>query len=323
MQIHADKERKYTQINQRQSALKEISDNSRQDGRYIYAIIGTDQEIKLDSPAIGSRGDEVYPARPVREKFSNGVKNIPEVGQDSKISNGVYSISYQDIAAVISDSPIKKYPISRENTIAHQKVLEELMKDFTILPVKFGTVASAEERVSTNERIREKVLKARYEELKELLSKMDNKIELGLKAFWVDMKIVFGEIVDENSQIKKLRQKLASKPITQPFGEKATLGEMVKNALERKKAKEEKDILDVLKKTCVDWRGNKVFGDRMITNSSFLVEKSKVEEFDRLVEKIDTTYNGRIKFKYVGPVPPINFVELVIVLEEEESEETA
>ncbi|MBU4312821.1 MAG: GvpL/GvpF family gas vesicle protein, partial [Candidatus Omnitrophica bacterium] len=139
--------------------------------------------------------------------------------------------------------------------------------------------------------------------------------ELGLKAFWVDMKIVFGEIVDENSQIRRLRQRLVSRPITQPFGEKATLGEMVKNALERKKAKEEKDILDVLKKICIDRRKNKVFGDKMVTNSSFLVEKSKVEEFDRLVDKLATSYDGRIKFKYVGPIPPINFVELVIVLE--------
>lgn len=261
-------------------------------GRYIYCIIGAGEEKKFAYPAIGGRGDEVY------------------------------SIPYQDIAAVISPSPITKYSISRENTIAHQKVLEELMKDFTVLPVKFGTVAGGKNGVFVDERIREEVLKTRYEELKDLSIRMDGRIELGVKAFWVDMKIIFGEIVEENSQIKRLRQKLVSKPITQPFGEKATLGEMVKNALERKKAKEEKDILNVLKKICADWRSNKVFGDKMITNCSFLVEKSKVEQFDRLVDKLATTYSERTKFKYVGPVPPINFVELVIVLEGGQGEET-
>lgn len=279
---------------QQVSNKTEIQNNSNlkmDEGRYIYCIIGTNQEIKFASPAIGGQQNEVY------------------------------SISYQDIAAVISPSPVMKYPISRENTIAHQKVLEELMMNFTVLPVKFGTVASGKDGIPSSERIREEVLKVRYEELKDLLIKMDERIELGLKASWVDMKIVFGEIVDENIQIKKLRQKLVSKPIAQPFGEKATLGEMVKNALERKKAREEKDILDVLKKACVDWRSNKVFGDNMITNSSFLVEKSKVEEFDRLVDKLATTYDRRINFKYIGPVPPINFVELVIVLEGGGSEE--
>ncbi len=281
-------------------SCEEIRENSRS-GRYIYCIIGTDKEQKFAFPAIGSRKDEVHPHTKI-------------------FGVGVYSICYQDIAAVISASPVMKYPISRENTMAHQKVLEGLMNDYTILPVKFGTVASSKDGVLSTERIKEEVLKVRYEELKDLLLKMDNKTELGLKAFWTDMRMVFQEIVEENSQIRRLRQKLFSKPATQPFGEKATLGEMVKNALERKKAKEEKDILNVLKKACVDWRSNKIFGDNMITNCSFLVERSKVEQFDRLVDKLATTYDGRIKFKYVGPIPPISFVELVIVLEGEKSE---
>jgi len=278
--------------NQRQSTLDEsakisaekINDNQRE-RRYIYCIIKDGQERKFPLSAIGGGQDEIY------------------------------SIFYQDIAVVISPSPIIRYSISRENTVAHQKVLEELMNDFTILPVKFGTVASNKDGFSVEERIKEKVLKARYKELKDLLLKMDNKIELGLKAFWIDMKVIFQEIVDENSQIKKLKQKLVSKPFVQPFGEKATLGEMVKNALERKKVREEKDILSVLKGAYVDWSKNKVFGDRMITNSSFLVEKSKVEEFDKLVDRLAATYEGRIKFKYVGPIPPINFAVLVINLE--------
>jgi len=259
----------------------------KEEGSYIYCIIGAGEERKFGYPAIGSRADEVY------------------------------SISFQDIAAVISASPVVKYPISRENTIAHQKVLEELANDFTVLPVKFGTVAGCKDDLCAAERIREEVLRVRYGEFKDLLIKIDSKIELGLKAFWVDMKIIFQEIVDENIEIKRLRQKLMSgTAATQPYGEKATLGEMVKNALERKKAREEKDILNVLRKACVDRRSNKVFGDEMITNSAFLVEKSRMEEFDGLVDKLDATYDGRMKFKYVGPVPPINFVELAITFED-------
>jgi hypothetical protein len=265
--------------------MKNSTDLSEEEGCYIYCLIGNSEEGRFACPAIGGRGDEVY------------------------------SISYQDVAAVVSASPVMKYPISRENTLTHQKILEELMNDFTVLPVKFGTVASSKNGSCATERIREEVLKVRYEELKNLLLKMDGKTELGLKAFWVDMKTIFQEIVDENIEVKKLRQKLISKPTIQPFGEKATLGEMVKDALERKKAQEEKDILNVLKNACADWRSNKVFGDEMITNSSFLVEKSEVGQFDGLVDGFGTTYDGRTKFKYVGPMPPINFAELVIVLE--------
>lgn len=259
----------------------------KEEGSYIYCVIGAGEERKFAYPAIGSRADEVY------------------------------SISHQDIGAVISASPVVKYPISRENTIVHQRVLEELANDFTVLPVKFSTVAGGKDGRCAAERIREEVLRVRYGEFKDLLTKMDGRVELGLKAFWVDKKIIFEEIVEENSEIKRLRHKLISGTgATQPYGEKATLGEMVKNALERKKTREEKDILNVLRKACVDWRSNKVFGDEMITNSAFLVEKSRMEEFDGLVDKLDAVHNGRMKFKYVGPVPPINFVELAINLED-------
>ncbi len=275
-----------------------------EEGKYIYCIIGDDKERKFTFPAIGARAEKVHPAR-----------SIPDTEDDGKISNGVYSISYRDIAAVISDSPVMEYPISRKNLMAHQKVLEELMKDFTVLPVKFGTIAGSKDGVSIEERIKKKALEFRYEELKNLLIKMDNKVELGLKAIWTDMKVIFQEIVDENKAIRELKQKLIIKHTARTIGEPATLGEMVIHALERKKAKEGKDILNVLKENYVDKSTKKVFGDKMILNSAFLVEKSGVEEFDRLVNGLDKDYNERIKFKYVGPVPPINFVELMIVLE--------
>ena len=266
-------------------------------GSYIYCIIGANGGKKF-TPLNGK-----YLTRFTFSGIGGG-------------TDEVYSVSYRDVAAVISASPVMRYPISRENTIAHQKVLEELMEEFTVLPVKFGTVASSKDGVCAADRIRGEVLKVRHEEFKDLLAKTDNKIELGLKAIWIDMKIIFQEIVDENRMIRKLRKKLFLKPVTQPFGEKATLGEMVMHALEQKKSKEERDILNVLKENYIDKRINKVFGDKMITNLAFLVEKFKVEEFDRLVDRLSTIYDGRIKFKYVGPVPPINFAELVIFLKE-------
>jgi len=262
-----------------------------EEGLYVYAIIGNGGERpeggKFDFPSIGNTGCEVF------------------------------RITYRDIAAVVSLSPVIRYPVSRENTMAHQKVLEGLMRDFTVLPVRFGTIAAGKSDLSPTGRIEEEVLKARYEELKDLLTKMDNKIELGLKAFWSNMRVTFEEIVRENRDIKILKEKIASKNPLHTYGARAAVGEKVKDALERKKTKEEKDILNALKAAYVDMRSNKIFGDNMITNAAFLVEKSKVEQFDKLVNKLNAAYSGRVKFKYVGPVPPCNFVELVIMLGEE------
>lgn len=257
-----------------------------EEGKYIYCVVGTRDKKNFGPVGIGGRGDEVD------------------------------TLCYEDLAAVISDSPVTKYPISRENTLAHQRVMEEVMKYYTILPVKFGTIAETKNGIPPEENIRERVLKGRYEELQGLLETMNNRVELGVKALWTDMKVIFGEIVDENKEIKRLRNWIAKKPTSQTRDAKIKLGEMVQSALEKKKTRQEKLILDALKKISVDHRTNRLFGDKMILNAAFLVEADRKEkEFDDLINELSTEYQGRIKFKYVGPSPPCNFVELTITWE--------
>lgn len=254
-----------------------------EEGKYIYCIIGTNEERNFGPIGIGGRDDEVH------------------------------TVCYRDLAAVISGSPIIKYSICRENTLAHQVVMEKVMRDCTVLPVRFGTIAEGKDGVAPEERIREKVLKERHGEFKDLLKKLDNKVELGVKALWTSMEVVFGEIVEENKQIKRLKQKiLAAKSSTQTHADTVAIGEMVKSALEAKKDKEGKEILDALKKFSVDFRTNKTFGDKMVMNAAFLVDKVQEKQFDEEIDKLEARYGGRIKFKYVGPVPPCNFVEIVV-----------
>jgi len=257
------------------------------EGKYIYCIINSNDERNFGNMSIGGRGDRVY------------------------------SICYQDIAAVISDSPVKEYRISRENVLAHQKVMEMLMNDHDILPVKFGTIAGEKDGVKSEERIRNEVLKVRYKELISLLNLIEGKTELGLKALWKDMNVIFQEIVNENREIRKIKRLVTTENPIRARGHKVRVGEMVKNALDEKKSKEKVNILQSLKNNYVDIRCNKVFGDKMVANFAFLVNKEKEKIFDNMVKQLCNQYNGRMQFKYIGPVPPINFVELVIKFERE------
>ena len=214
-------------------------------------------------------------------------------------------VCYQDIGAVISSSPVVKYSVTRANTMAHQKVMEAVMKYYPMLPVRFGTIGEGMDLIM------EKVLKARYDELKELLRYVEDKIELGLKALWTNKEAAFREIVDENKDIRMLRDRLMSEKV-RPQRDQVRLGEMVKKALETKKIQEEKSILDLLKGLWVEHKKNDVFGDQMITNSAFLIRKDSEKAFDEMMDKLTARYDGKMKFKYVVPVPPCNFVEIVL-----------
>ncbi len=267
------------------------------EGKYIYCIIGTDQEREYDPMpiGIGERGDVI-------ETFC-----------------------HDGLATIISNSPVKKYPINRKNTICHQKVMEEVMKYHTVLPVRFSTLAEDKEpkdgspTVPAMERIRERVLIERRQEFIDMLKDMDSKMELGVKALWTDMKTVFDEIVEENSSIRSLKKKIEKVNIANPrqrtHSERVKLGEMVRDALKAKREKLKNIIMGVLKKASCDSRVNKDFGDNMIVNGAFLVEKSKVKEFDNYLDVLNENYKPNVKFKYIGPVPPCNFVEIVLTWE--------
>jgi hypothetical protein len=243
------------------------------EGKYIYCIIGTNEGRNFGPIGIGGRGDIVS------------------------------TIGYEDLSAVISNSPLDKYVVNKENLIAHEKIVEEVMKNYTVLPMRFCTVASSAEEVRN-------LLRKRYLELKNLLKDMDNKIELGVKAFWKEMKVIFQELVDEDHKIKSLKEKIAKKSLQESYTEGIDLGKIVKTALELKREKESQEILNVLKRISPHFQLHKTEGDEMLLNAVFLVDRAREREFDNQVQELVSKYSPRLKFKYIGPTPPYNFVNL-------------
>ena len=243
-------------------------------GKYIYCIIKVNESKTFGSPGVGERGDELH------------------------------TISFKNIAAVVSNSPIIKYPVSRENTIAHEKAIEEVMKQHVVLPVRFCTIAEDEAKVK-------KILEKEHEKFKNLLGEMKGKKELGLKAVFKE-DVIYKDILEKHGGIRKLKKGLASKPPEATHYERMEIGKMVETALEKEKEICEKTILDALLPLAVEYETNTTYGERMIINAAFLVEKSKETEFDQKVQELNEKYGNKVKFKYVGTIPPFNFVNLVI-----------
>jgi len=139
---------------------------------------------------------------------------------------------------------------------------------------------------------------------------MDNKVELGLKAFWKEMKVIFQELVNEDKKIKSLKEKIAKKSLKVSYTEGINLGKIVKTALGLKRDKEGQEIINALKRISYHFLLNETQGDEMLINAVFLVDRSREREFDNQVNELVAKYAQRVKFKYIGPTPPYNFVNL-------------
>ena len=216
----------------------------------------------------------------------------------------VTTIHYRDLGAVISTSPEGEYDSSRRNMLNHTKVLEEVMERHTILPVRFNTISPDSEML-------DKLLCARYDELIGELERMEGKVEMGLKALWYEG-IIFDEILTERDDIRHLRDSLQGKSPEKTYYERIKLGELVEEAVRHKRSIDEDMILTTLSPYAVQTRANDIFGERMILNAAFLVERKHEPEMDTAIRELDAQQTNRVLFRYVGPVPPYNFVNLVI-----------
>jgi len=245
------------------------------EGKYIYCIIAIDNHAPqtFGSLGIGGRGDELY------------------------------TISYNNIAAVVSNSPVKQYSIARENLIPHERAIEEVMKTYTVLPVRFATIAEDEEKVK-------KILERDYDKFFDLLKDMKGKIELGLKAIFKED--IYNYFLDKYGDIKALKEKLQELPPEKTYYQRMEIGKMIETALEKEKEIYKNDILNNLSPLAVETKTNNTYGERMIINAAFLVGNNREAEFDQKIQELNVKYGDKVKFKYVGTLPPFNFVNLVI-----------
>ncbi len=203
-----------------------------------------------------------------------------------------------------------EYENSRRNMMAHTLVLEEVMEEFDLLPVRFGTVAPDAEAVD------KRLLGPRYDEFTQLLGQMEGRIELGLKAFWYEG-AVFDEVVRENETIRKMRDALEGRSLEETYYERIRVGEAVEKALNEKRARDEEMILSRIRPHVHKTRTNKIMSERMVLNAAFLVERAQEPAVDAAVRKLDEDFAHRLMFKYVGPVAPYNFVNIVVDWEAE------
>ncbi len=253
------------------------------------------------------------------QPFSNKRLKTRGMGENG---GPVYTVHFEDLAFVVSDCADERYEATRQNTLCHQKVIEEVMeRGFNPLPVRFGTIATATSVRTTEERLRQ-VLRRRFGEFQGLLSDMEDKVEVGLKVFWKKERL-FADIVSEYRQVRMLRDRIASRPSSGLAwrDERIQRGTLVSRAVEDKRQREAPLLIRPLRPIAYDYKTNNIMTDTMVLNGAFLVYKERLEEFDAAVDRLDEMFGDRMKFNYVGCLPPFNFIEIVIHWDEDEEEE--
>ena len=253
------------------------STDSVPEGKYVYCIIETSEPRSFGSMGIGGRGDEVY------------------------------TIQHRGLAAVVSNTPLVVYDPTRENVFTHEQVNEAVMREFTVLPMAFGALFRTDDDII-------ELIRGTYDALRDVLAKMEGKVEFGLKVNW-DRDKVTAQLEETNDEIRHLKEQITSRTTGSTYFARMQLGRLIETALTDQADAYIREVYSQLRDTAVASRANKPIGDRMIMNAAFLIDRNTEAEFDQKVKEIASKYEDKLSFRYTGPWPPYNFVHIRLKLE--------
>jgi hypothetical protein len=212
----------------------------------------------------------------------------------------VEPVRFRKLAALASPSPPGKVRARRADLLRHFEVLSSAFERGTVVPLRFGIVFDDEATLIHD------FLEPRHDELTALLRELRDRVELRVTAHYRE-EAVLAEVVRDNSRIARLREKTRDRA-AQPL--MLELGELVSAELQARTARDSRSVLERLGSLSDAYDVSDEQIEHQLLRASFLVERKKLEKFDRAMNELAAAQEGRIDFSYVGPLPPHSFVSL-------------
>ena len=232
------------------------------------------------------------------EGASGAVLGFPGAGSASPVR----MVESDGLACVVSDhggGDLRTLPREElvRRLLAHQQVVERVMQDHTVLPVKFGTVLDNAQEVLD-------LLSQGRSEFAGALASIRDKVEIEVAATWDTSRIL--EEISRDEEVVCARQAIIRKG--QPTVEdRLRLGEMVKACIDDRRDSYRERMVSFLRPRSVDVVPNALVSDEMVMNVAFLVERARQHEFDAAVHQLDEIFQNEIAFRVIGPLPPYSF----------------
>jgi hypothetical protein len=228
----------------------------------------------------------------------------PEVqGTGVAAAAPVRSVAGDGFAAVVSDVPAGWRAANRNDLQAHDRVLNQLVGESNVIPMRFGVVMASDEEV------RERLLAHRSSELGALFERLGGRVQMSVKAYYVG-EALLREVLRRHPQLKRRSEAVERQPLPTSQPERIALGRDVAAAVEEQRALDQELLLTPLSEPADDVRVEAPAADRQALNLHLLVRRERRTQLDAVVTRLSTEHGDRFALRYVGPLPPYSFTDL-------------
>ena len=213
---------------------------------------------------------------------------------------GVYNIPYCDIGAVVSEISQPIRGVTEGAVLEHESVVEKLMANFTVLPVRFQTVIDGRDNLLS-------MMQSYYKDFKDNLARLHNKLEFGIKVIWPADKVkanITKALKKDEQKIQGTDNSLSKRFIKEKFEEYKIDKEF------QAKADKFIKVMDIFfSRFATEKKLTKLKTENLLLDAVYLVEKSEEGNFREAFEHIKSGQPS-LKYLFSGPWPAYNFVIL-------------
>jgi hypothetical protein len=206
-----------------------------------------------------------------------------------------------EIAAVVSDVRLDVRLGRRADLTAYADVMEALLPEGPVAPVRFGCVMPDGDTVIAE------ILAPRAGELRALLDDLDGHVQYNVRATYVE-ETVLAELVRDNPEIRLLRERTRELPEDALMGDRIRLGELVAQGWERLARADADHILSRVGPTVRAHTVRRDPGPSAALDAALLVEAERSQELEDSLEDLAQQTEGRMNLRLVGPLAPYDFV---------------
>ena len=202
-------------------------------------------------------------------------------------------------------APSAEIQRTRRNLLAHTRVLEDVMAETTVLPMRFGVVADDPELLSA-------AVVRRREELESMLRRFDGLSETGVRITW-PRDAMMQSLRMQYPALEGLSRKLAAKG-GGSYQDRINLGREVASRIEEWRKLQENDLLQRLRGLARDVAVRAPESDVQVLRADFLVDVADETRLMAALAEVGAEAPGPPEIRCVGPAPLYNFVSLQLEL---------
>lgn len=214
------------------------------------------------------------------------------------------------LAAVVGVAPpIDFRALSRDDAVhyllAHQRVVETVMRSSAALPVKFGTTLPDEAAVTS-------MLLRGATVLAPPLAELSQHVQVELIVSW-NLDDVLPEVAAEDAVVR-LKGEIAQQAGGATSDQRVAIGKLVKESIDRRREYCRSRIVTTVRSVAADLVENALMDDRMVANLALLLAKDASDALDQQLAELDREFGERLHFRCIGPLPPYSFATVEVNL---------